>query len=178
MIFKKINIAIIGLGYVGLPLAVEFAKKFNVIGYDYDKNRIKDLNQNYDKNHDVSLSKIIKANNLKFTTDINYLKDTNVYIITVPTPINKKKQPDLNHLKDVCNKLSKIIKKNDIIIFESTVYPGLTNDFCIPLIEKNNNLKEGVDFYVGYSPERVNPGDNNHTLKNINKILDNIRGYL
>ena len=93
-------------------------------------------------------------------------------------PINKKKQPDLNHLKDVCNKLSKIIKKNDIIIFESTVYPGLTNNFCIPLIEKNNNLKEGVDFYVGYSPERVNPGDKNRTLKDINKILAYPHNYL
>ncbi len=122
--------------------------------------------------------KTLKKNKINFTNSIDLIKKSNLFIITVPTPINKKKQPDLNHLKDVCNKLSKIVKKNDIIIFESTVYPGLTNDFCIPLIEKNNNLKEGVDFYVGYSPERVNPGDKNHTLKNINKILAYPHNYL
>ncbi len=118
-----------------------------------------------------SKKKLLRKKKITFTSSINSIKKSNLFIITVPTPINNKKLPDLKHLKDVCNKLSKIIKKNDIIIFESTVYPGLTNDFCVPLIEKNNNFKEGLDFYVGYSPERVNPGDKNHTLKNINKIL-------
>ena len=150
MIFKNINIAIIGLGYVGLPLAVEFAKKFNVIGYDYDKNRIKDLNQNYDKNHDVSLSKIIKSNNLKFTTDINYLKDSNVYIITVPTPIFKNKKPNLNLIKQACKTISKFIKKNDVIILESTVYPGVTEEVIAPFIEKNSDLKFNKDFLLPY----------------------------
>ncbi len=170
MIFKKINIAIIGLGYVGLPLAVEFAKKFNVIGYDYDKNRVKDLNQNYDKNHDVSLSKIIKANNLKFTTDINYLKDCNVYIITVPTPIFKNKKPNLNLIKQACKTISKFIKKNDVIILESTVYPGVTEEVIAPFIEKNSDLKFNKDFFLGYSPERINPNDKKNNLTNIIKI--------
>ena len=165
-----INVCVIGLGYVGLPILINLSKKFKTIGYDINKKRIEDLKKGKDLFNEFT-KKILKKRKINFTDSIDLIKNSNLFIITVPTPINKKKQPDLTHLKDVCNKLSKIIKKKDIIIFESTVYPGLTNDFCIPLIEKNNNLKEGVDFYVGYSPERVNPGDKNHTLKNINKIL-------
>lgn len=165
-----INACVIGLGYVGLPILINLSKKFKTIGYDINKQRIDDLKKGKDLFNEFR-KKELKKNKINFTNSIDLIKKSNLFIITVPTPINKKKQPDLTHLKDVCNKLSKIIKKKDIIIFESTVYPGLTNDFCIPLIEKNNNLKEGVDFYVGYSPERVNPGDKNHTLKNINKIL-------
>ena len=172
-----INVCVIGLGYVGLPILVNLSKKFQTAGYDINKQRIDDLKKGNDLFNEFKKAKL-KKNKIFFTNSINSIKKFNLFIITVPTPINKKKQPDLNHLKDVCNKLSKIIKKNDIIIFESTVYPGLTNNFCIPLIEKNNNLKEGVDFYVGYSPERVNPGDKNRTLKDINKILAYPHNYL
>jgi len=172
-----INVCVIGLGYVGLPILINLSKKFKTIGYDINKKRIEDLKKGKDLFNEIT-KKILKKRKINFTDSIDLIKNSNLFIITVPTPINKKKQPDLTHLKDVCNKLSKIIKKKDIIIFESTVYPGLTNDFCIPLIEKNNNLKEGVDFYVGYSPERVNPGDKNHTLKNINKILAYPHNYL
>ena len=172
-----INVCVIGLGYVGLPILINLSKKFKTIGYDINKQRIDDLKKGKDLFNEFR-KKELKKNKINFTNSIDLIKKSNLFIITVPTPINKKKQPDLTHLKDVCNKLSKIIKKKDIIIFESTVYPGLTNDFCIPLIEKNNNLKEGVDFYVGYSPERVNPGDKNHTLKNINKILAYPHSYL
>ena len=172
-----INVCVIGLGYVGLPILINLSKKFKTIGYDINKKRIEDLKKGKDLFNEFT-KKILKKRKINFTDSINSIKRSNLFIITVPTPINKRKQPDLTHLKDVCNKLSEIIKKKDIIIFESTVYPGLTNDFCIPLIEKNNNLKEGVDFYVGYSPERVNPGDKNHTLKNINKILAYPHSYL
>ncbi len=172
-----INVCIIGLGYVGLPILINLSKKFKTIGYDINKQRIEDLKKGKDLFNEFR-KKTLKKSKINFTNSISLIKKSNIFIITVPTPINKKKQPDLTHLKDVCNKLSKIIKKKDIIIFESTVYPGLTNDFCIPLIEKNNNLKEGVDFYVGYSPERVNPGDKIHSLKNINKILAYPHNYL
>ena len=172
-----INLCVIGLGYVGLPILINLSKKFKTIGYDINKQRIEDLKKGKDLFNEFK-KKTLKKSKINFTNSINLIKKSNIFIITVPTPINKKKQPDLTHLKDVCNKLSKIIKKKDIIIFESTVYPGLTNDFCIPLIEKNNNFKEGVDFYVGYSPERVNPGDKTHSLKNINKILAYPHNYL
>ena len=172
-----INLCVIGLGYVGLPILINLSKKFKTIGYDINKQRIEDLKKGKDLFNEFK-KKTLKKSKINFTNSINLIKKSNIFIITVPTPINKKKQPDLTHLKDVCNKLSKIIKKKDIIIFESTVYPGLTNDFCIPLIEKNNNFKEGVDFYVGYSPERVNPGDKIHSLKNINKILAYPHNYL
>ena len=172
-----INLCVIGLGYVGLPILINLSKKFKTIGYDINKQRIEDLKKGKDLFNEFK-KKTLKKSKINFTNSINSIKKFNLFIITVPTPINKKKQPDLTHLKDVCNKLSKIIKKKDIIIFESTVYPGLTNDFCIPLIEKNNNFKEGVDFYVGYSPERVNPGDKTHSLKNINKILAYPHNYL
>lgn len=164
------KVCVIGLGYVGLPILINLSKKFNPTGYDINEKRIKDLKRGIDIFNEFKKI-VLKRKKIIFTNSINSIKKSNLYIITVPTPINIKKLPDLKHLKDVCNNLSKIIKKNDIVIFESTVYPGLTNNFCIPLIEKNNNLKEGLDFFVGYSPERVNPGDKNHKLKNINKIL-------
>ena len=170
MKYKNIKIAIIGLGYVGLPLAIEFAGKYNVIGYDYNKNRIKDLNQNYDKNNDVLTSKILKAKKLIFTNDINFLKNCNVYIITVPTPIFRNKKPNLNLIKKACKTISKFIKKNDVIILESTVYPGVTEEVIAPFIEKNSDLKFNKDFFLGYSPERINPNDKKNNLTNIIKI--------
>ena len=164
------NVCVIGLGYVGLPILINLSKKFNPVGYDINEQRIKDLKRGIDLFNEFKKEEL-KRKKITLTSSIKSIKKSNLYIVTVPTPISNKKLPDLRHLEDVCNNLSKIIQKNDIIIFESTVYPGLTNNFCIPLIEKNNNLKEGLDFFVGYSPERVNPGDKNHTLKNINKIL-------
>ncbi len=161
---------IIGLGYVGLPLLVNLSKKFNATGFDINKKRINDLINGKDIFNEVK-KKDLKNKNIKFTSSIQSAKYSNLFIVAVPTPIHNNKNPDLRHLKDICEKLSKILKHKDIIIFESTVYPGVTNDYCIPLLEKKNTLKEGKDFFVGYSPERVNPGDTKHKLIQINKIL-------
>ena len=164
------KICIIGLGYVGLPILMNLSKTYRCIGYDNKSSRIKELNKGIDIFNEYKINDI-RNKNLKVTNKKKFFNEYNIFIITVPTPIKKNKDPDLSHLKDVCLNLSSRIKKNDIIIFESTVYPGLTESFCIPLLEKKNKLKEGNDFYVGYSPERVNPGDKNHELKNINKIF-------
>ena len=161
---------IIGLGYVGLPILINLSKKYFSIGYDNNLKRIEDLSKGIDFFNEFKRKTLLKKS-IKYTNSLKTIKDFNTYIITVPTPILKNKEPDLKHLKNVCSKLSRIIKKKDIIIFESTVYPGLTKNYCIPLLEKNNSLKEGLDFYVGYSPERVNPGDKKHDLKKIDKIL-------
>jgi UDP-N-acetyl-D-glucosamine/UDP-N-acetyl-D-galactosamine dehydrogenase len=161
---------VIGLGYVGLPILINLSKKYNCVGYDNNLNRIKDLTNGKDFFHEFKKKTLINKS-VKYTNSLNNIKNFNLYIITVPTPILKNKTPDLKHLKNVCNNLSKIIKEKDIIIFESTVYPGLTRDYCVPLLEKKNALKEGLDFFVGYSPERVNPGDKKHDLKKIDKIL-------
>tara|TARA_B100000989_G_scaffold283016_1_gene248573 strand:- start:8489 stop:9676 length:1188 start_codon:yes stop_codon:yes gene_type:complete len=161
---------IIGLGYVGLPILLNLSKKYKSTGYDNNLTRIKDLKKGTDVFNEFN-RKELKNKKIYFTNKIENTKKSNLYIITVPTPILKNKKPDLNHLKDVCMKLSRILKKNDIIILESTVYPGLTNNFCVPLLEKYNSLKINIDFFVGYSPERVNPGDKSHKLDKINKIL-------
>lgn len=165
-----IKICIIGLGYVGLPILINLSKKYKCIGFDNNSQRINDLSKGKDSFNEFK-KKTLLNKSIKYTNSLKIVKNFNLYIVTVPTPILKNKTPDLKHLKNVCNNLSKIIKKNDIIIFESTVYPGLTRDYCIPLLEKKNLLKEGSDFFVGYSPERVNPGDNAHVLKKIDKIL-------
>ena len=167
---KLFQPCIIGLGYVGLPILLNLANKCFAYGYDINLERINNLRKGIDTFNEYK-KKDFKNKKIKFLNKLKYLSDCNLFIITVPTPVFKNKDPDLSHLRDVCKKLSTVIKNNDIIIFESTVYPGITNKFCIPLLESNNNLKEGKDFYVGYSPERVNPGDKKHTLKNINKIL-------
>ena len=167
---KLFQPCIIGLGYVGLPILLNLANKYFSYGYDINLERINNLRKGIDTFNEYK-KKDFKNKKIKFLNKLKYLSDCNLFIITVPTPVFKNKDPDLSHLRDVCKKLSTVIKNNDIIIFESTVYPGITNKFCIPLLESNNNLKEGKDFYVGYSPERVNPGDKKHTLKNINKIL-------
>ena len=165
-----IKVCVIGLGYVGLPILLRLSKKYNCVGFDNNFERIKDLNKGNDKFKEFGKKELNKKSIL-YSNSINDLVDCNLFIVTVPTPIYKNKKPDLSHLKDVCLKLSKIMKKTNIIIFESTVYPGLTNNFCIPILEKVSKLKEGKDFFVGYSPERVNPGDKRHDLKRINKIL-------
>ena len=166
----NLNISIIGLGYVGLPLALEFAKKRKVIGYDLNKSRIKELNLGIDKNQEFSKSEIHYSKQIRFTYNLDDLKSVNCFIITVPTPIDDKKNPDLSPLMNASEIIGKIIKKNDLIIYESTVYPGCLEEECIPVLEKFSNLKFNKDFFCGYSPERINPGDKKHTITNIKKI--------
>lgn len=167
---KNVSIAVIGLGYVGLPLAIAFAKKYPTRGFDISKNRIRELKNNFDNTLEVSRSKI-KKSNLTLTDDINSLKNVDVFIVTVPTPVNSRKKPDLSFLESACQDIAKILKKNAVIIFESTVFPGCTEEICIPILEKNSNLKLNKDFFVGYSPERINPGDSVHTFEKINKVV-------
>jgi UDP-N-acetyl-D-galactosamine dehydrogenase len=170
MIYTDYKIALIGLGYVGLPLAVEFGKKFNVIGFDINETRVHELKQGNDITLETNSEEIKLATNLSFTTDLNEIKKCNVYIVTVPTPINQFKSPDLTPLLSATKMLGKIIKKGDIIIYESTVYPGCTEEECVPVLEKESNLKFNIDFYCGYSPERINPGDKVNTLTKIIKV--------
>lgn len=176
--YKKVNLnlAIIGLGYVGLPLLISLSKKFKIIGYDSNKIRINELNKFFDRNNEIE-KKIIKKNkkNIIFTYDLKNLIDTNLFIITVPTPITKNNNPDLSNIKksliDIC-KLSKIKKHNKIyIILESTVYPGCTENYCKKVIENNSSMKYKSDFYLGYSPERINPGDKKNNLQNTTKLI-------
>ena len=168
--FSKTKIAIIGLGYVGLPLAVEFSKKFEVVGFDINENRIKDLLIGKDATLEISDNELKLAKDLSFTSEIKTISDCNVYIVTVPTPIDTHKQPDLRPLISASEMLGNIIKSGDIIIYESTVYPGVTEDECIPVVEKVSKLKFNTDFFAGYSPERINPGDKEHTVANILKV--------
>ncbi len=173
------KLAIIGLGYVGLPLAVEFAKQYPVVGFDIKKERVNELKNGYDANSEVettSLQTSIKTNNdeatgLFLTDDEQALQQANIFIVTVPTPVDSYHHPDLSLLKKGSETVSKYIKKDDIIIYESTVYPGVTEDVCVPILEQGSGLIFNVDFYVGYSPERINPGDKKHTLTNIIKVV-------
>ena len=167
---KDIRLAILGLGYVGLPLALEFVKNRKVIGFDLKKKRIEELNSGIDKNLEFSKEEIENTKNLNFTNNEEDLKYANCFIITVPTPINELKKPDLQPLLQASEMIGKIIKKGDLIIYESTVYPGCTEEVCIPILEKFSNLKFNQDFFCGYSPERINPGDKKHTISNIKKI--------
>ena len=167
---KDIKIAIIGLGYVGLPLALEFAKNRKVIGFDLKKKRIEELNSGIDKNFEFNKEEIENTKNLNFTNNEEDLKYANCFIITVPTPINELKKPNLQPLLKASEMIGKIIKEGDLIIYESTVYPGCTEEVCVPILEKFSNLKFNQDFFCGYSPERINPGDKKHTISNIKKI--------
>lgn len=168
---KKRIVAIIGLGYVGLPLATELGKKFEVVGFDLNKNRINDLKKFKDANNEVTKKDLLKSKNLNFTNNVNNIKKCDTFIVTVPTPLTKNKKPDLTSLKVASKIVGKCIKKNDLIIFESTSYPGTTEDFCVPLLEKYSNLKFCRDFFVGYSPERINPGDKKNSLVNTSKVV-------
>jgi UDP-N-acetyl-D-galactosamine dehydrogenase len=168
--YKDFKPCVIGLGYVGLPLFLNLARKYKSLGYDNNKKRILELKKGKDIYSEVKKKDLLNQK-FNFTSEIEKIKQCNVFIITVPTPVFKNKNPDLTHIKDISFKLSKLIKPKDVIIFESTVYPGLTEKFCVPILEKSSLLKNGKDFFVGYSPERVNPGDKKHNLKNINKIL-------
>jgi UDP-N-acetyl-D-glucosamine/UDP-N-acetyl-D-galactosamine dehydrogenase len=165
------KIAIIGLGYVGLPLAVEFAKKYKVIGFDINQNRIEELEKNNDSTLEIKDEAISSVrDNLNFTSNINDTKDCNIYIVSVPTPIDEFNKPNLQPLISSSNSVGTVIKKNDIIIYESTVYPGVTEDVCVKELENSSGLKFNKDFFCGYSPERVNPGDKVNTLTKIKKI--------
>jgi UDP-N-acetyl-D-glucosamine/UDP-N-acetyl-D-galactosamine dehydrogenase len=163
-------IAIVGLGYVGTPLAVEFGKKYPTIGFDINTRRISELRQGVDTTLEVAPDDLNAAKRLVFTAESRDLERASVYIITVPTPIDKHKQPDLFPLKSASETIAKVLKKGDIVIYESTVYPGATEEFCVPLLEQGSGLKFNVDFYAGYSPERVNPGDKLHRLTAITKV--------
>ena len=167
---KDIKLAVIGLGYVGLPLALEFAKKKEVIGYDIYEKRIEELSSGKDKNLEFSKEELICSKQLNFTNNIQDLKSANCFIITVPTPIDKFKKPDLGPLLNASEMIGRIIKKGDLIIYESTVYPGCVEELCVPILEKFSKLQFNRDFFCGYSPERINPGDQKRTLTNIKKI--------
>ena len=167
---KDIKIAIIGLGYVGFPLAIEFGRKFKTIGFDTNKKRIEELKKGIDKTQEVDAESIKSAKLLKCTYNIKDIKDCNYYIVTVPTPIDDYKQPDLTYVKKASEIIGNILKKGDIVIYESTVYPGCTEEVCVPVLEKFSNLKFNKDFYCGFSPERINPGDKVHRVTSIKKV--------
>ena len=164
------RIAVIGLGYVGLPLAVEFGKFFQTIGFDINQHRVEELLSEADSTLEVTSSELREAINLSFTNDLNDLRSCNIFIITVPTPIDENKNPDLRPLISASKIAGGLIKKDDIVIYESTVYPGATEEVCVPILEKISKLKFNVDFYCGYSPERINPGDKEHRLPLIKKV--------
>ena len=170
MNFKE-KICILGLGYVGLPLAFEFSKRFKVIGFDLDKQKIKNLKNNVDTTGEIENKNLNKLKNIFFTSNIDACKNCNIFIVTVPTPILKNKKPDLSYLKKASSFIGRVIKKNDLVVFESTTYPGCTEEICIPIIEKKSKLILNEDFFCGYSPERVNPSDKKHKIPNINKIV-------
>ena len=167
---KDLKLAIIGLGYVGLPLALEFSKKRNVTGFDTQEKRIKELLSGIDKNLEVTKKELDEAKKLTLTNDIQKLENINCYILAVPTPIDKQKIPDLKLLFLASETVGKILKKGDIVVYESTVYPGCVEEDCVPILEKFSGLKFNIDFFCGYSPERINPGDKEHTIANIKKI--------
>lgn len=167
---KDYTIGIIGLGYVGLPLSIAFAEKYQVIGYDINNERVTDLKSRLDKTKEIDSVQFETNIPIQFTTNLNELSVCNVYIITVPTPINKDKQPDLSFLINASNSVGSILNQGDIVVFESTVYPGCTEEECVPVLESSSGLKFNKDFYVGYSPERINPGDKTRPIQSIVKV--------
>ncbi|QKF73478.1 polysaccharide biosynthesis protein, nucleotide sugar dehydrogenase, TviB family [Aliarcobacter faecis] len=166
------KICVIGLGYVGLPLAHAFSSKYEVVGFDISKWRIDELSSGYDRTLELSKEQVNEAikNGMKFTLHIDDIRDCNIYIVTVPTPIDKNRRPDLTPLIKASETVGKVLKKDDIVIYESTVYPGATEEDCVPILEKFSNLKFNIDFFCGYSPERINPGDKEHTVTKILKV--------
>lgn len=173
----NLKIAIIGLGYVGLPLAVEFAKKYNVIGYDINADRVSELNKGYDRTNEITendLSGVLKekgtGNGLLCENRSEFIEDCDIYIVTVPTPVDKNNRPDLTPMLKASKAVGKVLKKGNIVIYESTVYPGVTEDECAPILAAESGLTLNVDFFLGYSPERINPGDKEHTVSKILKI--------
>ena len=164
------KIAIIGLGYVGIPLAVEFGKTYNTIGFDINQGRIEELLKGYDRTLETSADDLLSAQKLSFTDELEGISTANIFIVTVPTPIDKFKNPDLTPLEKASEAIGSILKEGDIVIYESTVYPGCTEEVCVPILENISGLKFNQDFYCGYSPERINPGDKQHRLPTIKKV--------
>ena len=169
---KNHKICIIGLGYVGLPLAHAFSEKYETVGLDIYQTRIDELNKAHDRTLELNESQLQEAleNGIKFTANVDDITDCNIYIVTVPTPIDKNKRPDLTPLIKASETIGKVLSKDDIVIYESTVYPGATEEECVPVLEKYSNMKFNKDFYCGYSPERINPGDKEHTVTKILKV--------
>ena len=166
--YKNYKIAVVGLGYVGLPLALAFSKYYSVIGFDVDSNRVNSLKKSIDTNND---QKNISNNNITYSNQINDLSKCNIYIITVPTPVNSENTPDLSFLEQATEMISLLIKKNDIVIYESTVYPGVTEEICVPIIERFSSLIYNKDFFCAYSPERISPGNEKYSLNNVVKVV-------
>jgi UDP-N-acetyl-D-galactosamine dehydrogenase len=167
---QDVTIAVVGLGYVGLPLAVEFGKKFQTIGFDINQNRISELSSGVDHTLEVSSEELKSASLLEFSSDIDALRKATVFIVTVPTPIDEHRQPDLTPLIKASETIGKVIKKGDVVVYESTVYPGATEEDCIPVVERVSGLTFNTDFFAGYSPERINPGDKEHRVTTIKKV--------
>jgi len=167
---QEVKLAVIGLGYVGLPLAVEFGKKLSVVGFDINQQRIDALKAGHDATLEVSDDELKEAAKLVYSASVDDLKSCNVFIVTVPTPIDEHKQPDLTPLVKASETIGSVLKKGDIVIYESTVYPGATEEDCVPVLEKVSRLKFNVDFFAGYSPERINPGDKEHRVTTIKKV--------
>ena len=167
---KKKIIAVVGLGYVGLPLAVALSKKFNIIGFDVDNHKINEYLKGNDLTGDIG-DNTLSSSNIYFTSDESDLSEASLYIVAVPTPITQEKSPDFTYINSASETVGKYISKGNLVVYESTVYPGVTEDICVPILEKTSSLKCGVDFKVGYSPERINPGDKVHTIDNIVKIV-------
>ena len=167
---RSLKIAVVGLGYVGLPLAVEFGRRYQTIGFDVKASRVAELERGRDATLEVTREELVAAENLKFTTRIEDLADCKVFIVTVPTPIDEYKRPDLTPLEKASATVGKVLKKGDVVIYESTVYPGCTEEVCVPILERVSGLKFNRDFFVGYSPERINPGDKEHRLTTIRKV--------
>ena len=167
------KIGVIGLGYVGLPLAVAIAKKHQVIGFDINQSRVEQLNLGLDSTNELTKDQVLESlgKSIYFSSNENDLKDVDFFIVTVPTPINKDKTPNLNPVISASKTVAKYLKKGSIVVFESTVYPGVTEDICVPILEEGSGLKFNVDFHVGYSPERINPGDKEHTVTKIKKVV-------
>lgn len=167
---SEIKVAVIGLGYVGLPLAVEFGKKISVVGFDINQKRIDELKSGQDHTLEVTSEELQQSQHLSFSANLNDLKQSNFFIVTVPTPVDQVNRPDLTPLKKASETVGQALKKGDIVVYESTVYPGATEEVCIPILEKVSGLKFNEDFFAGYSPERINPGDKVNTLTKIKKI--------
>ncbi|MAD42384.1 MAG: Vi polysaccharide biosynthesis protein VipA/TviB [Arcobacter sp.] len=165
------KICIIGLGYVGLPLAAAFAKKYDVVGFDINEPRVKELNENYDRTLELTTEELVEVkDNITYSCNLDDIKDANIYIVTVPTPIDSSNRPDLTPLVKSSQMIGKVLKKDDIVIYESTVYPGVTEEVCVPELESTSKMTFNKDFFCGYSPERINPGDKEHTVTKILKI--------
>ncbi len=164
------KLCVIGLGYVGLPLALEFGKKFHTIGFDIDESKILDFKKGSDPMRELSKSEFLESKNITFTSDPEILKGNDIYIVTVPTPVDSNKKPNLNPLISASKLIGKYLQKNSIVIYESTVFPGATEEICVPVLERESGLIYNKDFYCGYSPERINPGDKNHNISSIVKV--------